>query len=278
MHNMRFGRTVIYTAAALLLATVGQAQEVTARIIRFEPNGPAGQGLQAIAGSTVKSHVYYKSPKDDRVAAGVRMSTDYTAPMHVHPLTEFIYLLEGSVTLQAKDGREETFKAGDAVLIPRGTEFAWKKTNNARQYYATFDVEGPDSPAPKVTPTFFRLDPNGPGGTGLKGREGSKTIGASFFSGGDKSSIGVWETIPDIRPQPNPVMTHCELMVFLKGNVTMLDTQTGKREVFKAGEVVLAPNGSQYQWSSDVVRKIFVAFDRLETPAAPAPTPTAGAR
>jgi mannose-6-phosphate isomerase-like protein (cupin superfamily) len=32
--------------------------------------------------------------------------------------------MEGSVTFEDKSGREETFKVGDAVLIPRGTEFA----------------------------------------------------------------------------------------------------------------------------------------------------------
>ena len=44
----------------------------------------------------------------------------------------------------------------------------------------------------------------------------------------------------------------------------------------KAGDVVLAPNGSQYQWSSDTAKKFFVAFDRLDTAAGP--TPTASAR
>jgi uncharacterized cupin superfamily protein len=274
MPNIRSGLTLMCTAGTLLLATVGHAQTATARIIRFEPNGPAGQGLHANAGSTVKTHTYYKSPADERITAGVWTSPDYTAPMHVQEFTEFIYLVEGSVTLQAKDGREETFKKGDAVLIPRGSEFSWKKTNSAKHYYVNFDFEGPGSPAPQGTPTFFKLDPEGPGGKGLKGREGSKTKTAGFFTGGDKSSVGVWETIPDNRPQPNPVMTHCELMVFLSGNPTMV-TPTGEREVFKAGEVVLAPNGSQYKWESDTTRKIFVTFDRLPTPAAPGSTAAA---
>jgi uncharacterized cupin superfamily protein len=259
----RTARKAIGALAALLVAATASAQEQ--KIIRFEPNGPAGVGLKGNERSTAKSHTYYKSATNERMTAGVWTSPDYSGPMHVQPFTEFIYLLEGSVTFQAKDGREETFTAGDAVMIPRGTEFSWKKTNNLREYYVIFDREAPGMPAPQGTPTFYKLNKEGPGAKGLKGE--GRTKSATFFTGGDKSSVGVWETAPHAAADFGRETQYAELMVFLSGTVT-LSTPQGQKEVFKAGEVALVPKGIRYKWESDTVRKYWVIFDRNPAPAA----------
>ena len=48
--------------------------------------------------------------------------------------------LDGSVTLIDSMGREDTFKAGEAALVPRGVEYTWKQTEPIRKYWVIFDV------------------------------------------------------------------------------------------------------------------------------------------
>ncbi len=63
--------------------------------------------------------------------------TDYYTPNY----TEFMYILEGSVTLEDKDGREDTFKAGDAVIVPRGVPVKWKQSQYIKKYWVIYDVD-----------------------------------------------------------------------------------------------------------------------------------------
>jgi uncharacterized cupin superfamily protein len=240
----------------LLLATgLSVSAQTGSRILRFEPNGPAGAGLKGNDRDSSKIHHYYKSKADERVAAGVWSSPDFSGRMRKVDSTEFIYILEGAVTLLDKSGREETFKVGDAVLIPRGTEFQWKKTDNLKEYWVIFDRQA--GATPPGTPTFFKLDRNGPAGKGLAGT--GRTKEHEYYKGGDGSSVGVWETQAHTSPNFHKTK-YAELMVFLSGNVT-LTTPDGQTEKFKAGDVALVPKGIDYKWSSDTTRKFWVIFD-----------------
>ena len=161
-------KRMMWMVIAAVLGVALQAQDKP-KILRFEPNGPAGRGLVGNDRDKSKVHYYYRSKADERVSAGVWFSPDFSGRMHKATNTEFIYILEGSVTFEDKSGREENFKVGDAVLIPRGTEFVWKRTDNEKEYWAIFDRETAGTPAPQGTPTFFRLDRDGPAGKGLVG-------------------------------------------------------------------------------------------------------------
>jgi uncharacterized cupin superfamily protein len=243
---------------ALLLATdMSVLAQPGSRIVRFEPNGPGGAGLKSNDRDSSKIHHYYKSKADESVAAGIWSSPDFSGKMRTVTNTEFIYILEGAVTLADKSGREETFKVGDAVLIPRGTEFQWKKTDNLKEYWVIFDRESPTAPPAQGTPTFFKLDRNGAPGKGLAGTGRTKEY--EYYTGADGSSVGVWETQPHTSPAFHKTK-YAELMLFLSGNVT-LTTPDGQTEKFKAGEVAFVPKGIEYKWSSDTTRKYWVIFD-----------------
>src|SRR5262249_55526584 len=108
-------------------------------------------------------------------------------------------------------------------------------------------------------------DMDGPAGKGMTAAPDGKTKGHEYYKGIDNSVVGVWETQPmktdffDTR--------HAELMMFLKGNVT-LTTADGQVEHFKAGDVALVPKGIKYKWESETARKYYVIFDAA--PPAPA--------
>lgn len=249
--------TLAALGTALALAALPGAQ-TQPRIQRWAPGGPEGVAWEGRG--TSKTHYYYRSLLNKNVAGGLWTSPDFSGQMRRATSTEFIYLLEGAITLLDKSGREEVFRAGEALVIPRGAEFQWKKSDNVREYWVIFEREdGPATlPATSGTPTFFRLSPDGPAGKGLTGS--GRTKEHQYYAGADGSSVGVWETAPHTSAGFHKT-AYTELMVFLKGNVT-LTTPQSQDERFKAGEVALVPKGIEYKWSGDTVRKFWVIFDK----------------
>ncbi len=243
-------RNMLAAVAAISVAvTVGAAAPA---ILRFEPNGPAGVGLKA--NGITQAHSYFRSPGNER--AGVWRAEPATTGPHTPKYTEFMYLLEGGVTLIDPDGRRETFKAGDAVLVPRGTTYTWQQAEPLRKYYAIFDLE-PSGSTPAAKTSWIRLDADGPAGKGLAGE--GRTKSHRYLAGGGKSSVGVWETAPHTSADFHTTK-YGELMVFLSGSGQLL-TPDGGGQRFAAGDVVFAPRGASYKWQSDRVRKFWVIFD-----------------
>ena len=167
-----------------------------------------------------------------------------------------MYLLEGSVTLVDGDGRRESFKAGDAVLVPRGTTYTWQQAEPLRKYYAIFDLE-PSGGAAAAKTSWVRVEADGPAGKGLAGE--GRTKSHRYFAGGGKSSVGVWETAAHTSGAFHTTK-YGELMVFLSGSGS-LHTPDGGSQPFKAGDVVFVPRGAAYKWQSERVRKFWVIFD-----------------
>jgi uncharacterized cupin superfamily protein len=249
-------RQIMFVLMSLALVASASAQEKP-RILRYDPKGVGDWEEKGEAGAS-KTYYYYRSAADKDVASGVWSSNTFSGKLRKASNTEVIHLLKGSVTFEDKNGKETVFKAGDTVLIPRGTEFAWKKSSDMKEYWAIFDRAGANTPAPAGTPMFQKLEPDGPAGKGMTPSKDGKTKDHEYFKGPDGSVVGVWET----QPMKTDFFDtqHAELMMFLKGNVT-LTTSDGQVERFKAGDVALVPKGIKYKWESDTTRKYYVIFD-----------------
>ncbi len=239
-------------AAAAFTAIAVSVGAADSAIVLFRPDGPAGVGLTA--NGRTQSHSYLRSPGNERT--GVWRAEPATTGPHTPKYSEFMYLLEGTVTLVDGDGRRETFTAGDAVLVPRGTTYTWQQAEPLRKYYAIFDLE-PEGGAPAAKTSWMRLSADGPPGTGLTGE--GRTRSHRYFAGSGKSSVGVWETAPHTAADFHTTK-YAELMVFLSGSGRLL-TPDGGGQAFSAGDVVLVPRGASYKWQSDRVRKFWVIFD-----------------
>lgn len=240
------------TTAALAVAAAAAIAAADSGIVTFRPDGPAGVGLTA--NGRTQSHSYFRSPGNERT--GVWRAEPATTGPHTPKYTEFMYLLEGAVTLVDSDGQRETFKAGDAVLVPRGTTYTWEQREPLRKYYAIFDLE-PEGGAPAAKTSWVRLSADGPASTGLTGD--GRTRSHRYFAGGGKSSVGVWETAPHAAADFHTTK-YAELMVFLSGSGT-LHTPDGGSQPFAASDVLFVPRGAAYKWQSDRVRKFWVIFD-----------------
>jgi uncharacterized cupin superfamily protein len=240
-------------AALLLPSVLSGPADTPDSILRFHAEGPPGVGLSGDEKS--REHVYYQSSDDPKVQAGVWEAAASTSGPHRPKYSEFMLLLEGSVTLVDGEGRQETFRAGDALVVPRGTEYTWVQPEKLRKYWVIFDRSEEIPPEPR---TFVRLERNGPPGKGLVG-EGRTQYHTYFETPDGKESVGVWETKPHASPEYHETK-YAELMVFLEGTASLVE-KNGRQQKFEAGDVALVPKGIQYKWNSDRVRKFWVIFD-----------------
>ena len=234
-------------------------------IIRYHPDGVPGGGMES--SEDEKLHVYYTSERNERITSGVWEAARLMTEPYIPTYSEFIYLLEGSVTLIDGDGHEETFHAGDAALIPRGMTVTWKQPERMRKYYVIFDHESDATTAASASsesaPTIMRLDPDGPPGVGLEGE--GQTMSHQYYGGGRRSSVGVWETAP-YEAEEFTTARYAELMIFLKGTATLIESDG--EQTFGPGDVALVPKGAQFKWKSDTLRKYWVIFDNAPRDAA----------
>lgn len=252
-------RTLAVSSILAAFASVASAQEQP-KIVRFDPNISSGGKTSTRSGQTT-TYDFYKSQDNPRSGAGVWDANGFKGTLRKTTITEFIHVLRGTITLEDKNGKELVFKQGDSLLIPKNTEVAWKNTENVREYWVEFDAEA--DPATGVAPEVIRLSSEGPAGKGLTGS--GKTKEYQYFSGANKTSVGVWETAPtEAAGFHTPKYT--EFMFFLSGTVT-LSTPDGQSQTFHAGEAALVPRGADYKWKSDTVRKFWVIFDREPSPA-----------
>lgn len=111
--------------------------------IRFSGTGPAGWAEQPDINletaelitepPTGLDHIYYHN--DERqVRSGIWRASAYTEWYEDYPCDEFMYVLEGSVTLE-NDDFCETYSKGDAFLVPKGFRGYWKQTEPMLKYY-----------------------------------------------------------------------------------------------------------------------------------------------
>ncbi|NOC47645.1 MULTISPECIES: cupin domain-containing protein [unclassified Ruegeria] len=115
--------------------------------IKFEANGPTGWKTTAdIPLETAEllteqplglDHIYFEN-ETPGIRAGVWRSTAYTEFYESYPCHEFMYVIEGSVTLENEEF-SETYSKGDAFLVPKGFRGYWKQTEPMLKYYVMID-------------------------------------------------------------------------------------------------------------------------------------------
>lgn len=120
---------------------------MSARPIRFSSDGPPGwrsapdeplETAKLLEGTPLgRDHVYF-SQSHPKARAGIWRSTAYTESYDSYPCDEFMVVLEGEVTLEG-EGFSETFRKGDAFVMPRGFRGTWRQPVPMLKYYVIID-------------------------------------------------------------------------------------------------------------------------------------------
>jgi len=247
-------------------------------IMRFEPDGPAGTEFETweaidpatlLAGTPVqRGHYYHELPKLG-YCAGVWDCTAMTSKVAPYDVNEFMWLLEGAVTIAVEGGEEVTIRAGECFAIPQGLRCSWKQTGRVRKYFVIFEDKSGRTLADPAALGVIRPQPAGPAAGMTKIEVPNPEIFLSplptqydhgyFEDASHQMFVGLWESTPFERalvPFPRN-----ELMCILEGSVTLTDGN-GTEHVFRAGDFAYVPKGTRCSWkSTETVRKFYAIFE-----------------
>lgn len=113
------------------------------RPIKYSPTGPDGwlekagiplETAKLIEGLPVgEDHAYFER-SDPKIRSGIWRSSAYTEWYDSYACDEFMYILEGEVTLE-NDGFKETYSAGEAFFVPKGFSGYWRQPAPLLKFY-----------------------------------------------------------------------------------------------------------------------------------------------
>src|SRR5262245_21881590 len=241
-----------------------QEECMTAKIIHFEPNGPAGQGMatwpeipasELTAGTPVqRGHVYFED-KAIGLCAGVWDCTAMTGKLAPYSVNEFMILLEGAVTIVDARDRAVTVRAGESFVIPKGMPCIWRQDGYVRKFFVIFDdPSGLQPPDPSVL-QVLRPDPNaalaqcpGPAPEVLLTPAPAQRDKQYFADLTRQWTVGVWDSTAYHRKAI--AFPRHELMHILEGTVALTE-EGGPAHTFRAGDTFFVPMGTRCDWQSN---------------------------
>jgi quercetin dioxygenase-like cupin family protein len=110
-------KTLLYVAAAGLAGLAVATMPLTGRSGEVAPEQPARQAAAAEAPEAKVTKLFSKDLKDYPGKEGLMITVEYPPgsvdPVHRHNAHGFIYVLEGSIVMQVKGGKEVTLKPGE---------------------------------------------------------------------------------------------------------------------------------------------------------------------
>ncbi len=143
----------LHTVPVILLsllgfaALAGDAPSTTARpdkpvkVTAADAHGPVFTGPKAQKDTTPAGpaiDVPMLKSKDSKFTAGLYSAGASDAPIESYSEDEFMFFLEGGVTLTSADGTVLQVKAGEGAFIPKGWKGRWT-TKGYKKYYVVYD-------------------------------------------------------------------------------------------------------------------------------------------
>lgn len=112
--------------------------------VRLLPGGDSASGMQP-SDMTPKeafttedhaelNHTFFATG-DQGILTGVWECAPCKEEIDSYPVHEMMTVISGSLSLTDKNGACETFTAGDAFFIPKGTQCTWHITETLRKFY-----------------------------------------------------------------------------------------------------------------------------------------------
>jgi len=144
---------ILNSAALAILITVGGTATADApkrlpapaakpvKVAAADAAGPVFRSAAAVHETSATdgqtTDVSLLKSRDGRFEAGLYEAGPSDVAVESYEEDEFMYFLEGGVTLTSADGTVLEAKAGEAVAIPKGWKGRWT-TKGYRKYYVTY--------------------------------------------------------------------------------------------------------------------------------------------
>jgi hypothetical protein len=248
------------------------------RVIRFEPYGPVGAGLQAMELDQAdfqselpeqQLHVYFEDEALG-LSAGVWTTTDMQEAFGPYPGDEFMCLLEGQVDMIDGEGNATRIKQGQAFCVRNGIPTSWKQVGFLRKFYMTYENPAEDTRSidsaqggvvvldPEVLQQSMELmDTTDP--FVITGEAPRQHDAMAFTNDEDNMFMGMWDSTA-FESEMRPFPCH-EFVQLLEGEIAITQGD-GMTHRFAAGDVFLVPEGTLCSWkTSGYVKKLYCIFD-----------------
>lgn len=250
-------------------------------VIRLDPLGPEGSGLEDMeldqpdfqsALPDQQIHTYFE---DEALGLGVGVWTTTTMQESFgpYPGDEFMCVLEGQVKMVDADNNETLVKQGESFCIRNAIPTSWKQEGFLRKFYITFDH--PKAQAPvlesaeggvmvlnpgRLSEGLEKMDVTDP--FVIKGDSPLQRDSSLFTNDSGNMFVGMWDStafVSEMKPFP----AH-EFVQLLEGEVTIVE-ESGKTQVFKAGDVFFIPLGTVCQWHvTGYIKKFYAIVEPIE--------------
>ena len=89
----------------------------------------------------VEREIEFFTNDDETMTVGLWDSRATIGVMEPFPAHEFVFMVEGEVTINEPGGISQTFVAGDAFFVPKGTMCSWDVPKYIRKFFAAVDHE-----------------------------------------------------------------------------------------------------------------------------------------
>lgn len=118
------------------------AKQPAVGIVRLGARGPKaerGRPGKIVAGKPVTTTRNFSIDPTGKFFCGIWTSTKGKWAIEYRE-EEFVYMISGKCRLIDAAGRSQTFKAGDAFVIPSGFKGFWETLSPLKKYYAIYDA------------------------------------------------------------------------------------------------------------------------------------------
>ena len=252
------------------------------RVIRLQANGPEGIDLEKMELDPAdfqselpeqRIHVYYEDA-DLGLSVGVWTTTTMQEAFGPYPGDEFMWVLEGQVSMVDADEKEIRVRAGETFCIRNAIPISWKQVGFLRKFFMTY--ADPRAAVPEIASAdggvrVLDADAMAAGMTPMETTEPLVIVGEKplqhdkvlFTNDAENYYVGMWDsTAFDSEMRPFP--WH-EMVQLLEGEVLITEAD-GSSHSFTAGDAFFIPMGTVCKWQTSAYVKKFYAI--LEPAAA----------
>ena len=248
------------------------------RVIRLEPGGPVDTGLDEMQldPTSFQSelpqqhiHVYYEDAALG-LSVGVWTTTSMQEAFGPYPGDEFMWVLEGQVSMVDGDGNETLVQQGGTFCIRNAIPVSWKQVGFLRKLYMPY--ANPKASTPDITSAddgvrvldaaamaagMAKMDTTEP--LVIVGDKPLQHDNILFTNDANNMYVGMWDSTSfdsEMRPFP----WH-EMVQLLEGEVAITEAD-GSVHLFKAGDAFFIPMGTVCKWqTTDYVKKFYSILD-----------------
>jgi len=246
------------------------------RVIRLQADGPEGIGLEKMELDPADFqaelpeqhiHVYYEDA-DIGLSVGVWTTTTMQEAFGPYPGDEFMWVLEGQVSMVDADEKETRVRAGETFCIRNAIPISWKQVGFLRKFFMTY--ADPRAAVPEIASAdggvqVLDADAMAVGMTPMETTEPLVIVGEKplqhdnilFTNDAENYYAGMWDSSA-FDSQMKPFPWH-EMVQLLEGEVLITEAD-GSSHRFTAGDAFFIPMGTVCKWQANAYVKKFYAI------------------